>query len=255
MSVPAVSALNLHAGGHEVDYEALSRIETPPPTRTWFPVRHASVLDTAVRSLEEAGYRVGAKRLAVSHQGARFFGTLDLTTELTPDGMVTLAVGLRNSTDQTFPMGFCAGSRVFVCSNLAFRADLLVRRKHTRFGAVRFGDDIAGAVMRLDDFSKTEAERIVRLKTTDLTDERAESLILRAAAYRGIIPLRLLTKVTEEWRSPMHVAFQPRTAWSLLNAFTGVLHGLQDRNPSDLAIRTMRLHALLAPADPPVIAA
>jgi hypothetical protein len=28
---------------------------------------------------------------------------------------VSLAVGIRNSWDQSFPLGFCAGARVFVC--------------------------------------------------------------------------------------------------------------------------------------------
>jgi hypothetical protein len=40
-------------------------------------------------------------------------------------------VGLRNSHDKRFPIGIGFGSRVFVCDNLSFYADRVIRRKHT----------------------------------------------------------------------------------------------------------------------------
>lgn len=241
----ASSVLNLHSGGSEVSYDSLQRISAPDPTRTWVPIKHASVLDTAVGTLQEAGYRIVQKRLAVSHEGHRFFGTLDLNTELTNDGSVTLAVGLRNSTDMSFPMGFIAGSRVFVCSNLAFRADLLVKRKHTLHGAARFSADIAKAVMNLESFKDTEAKRIELLQQREISRDEAHSLILRSCMERGIIGFRNLATVYKEWHEPRHPQFEARTAWSLLNAFTAALHSLQERNPADLARRTMRLQSLL----------
>ena len=50
---------------------------------------------------------------AVARNGARMFATLDLAMSLCSG--VTLAVGLRNANDQSFQLGFCAGSRVFCC--------------------------------------------------------------------------------------------------------------------------------------------
>src|SRR5205085_7244953 len=98
---------------------------------------------------------------------------------------VHLAVGLRNSTDQTLPMGFAGGSRVFVCDNMAMASELLVKRKHTRFGQTRFADAITQAVASLAAFQETEASRIRRMAETEVATERAESLILRAY-LRGI---------------------------------------------------------------------
>lgn len=40
-------------------------------------------------------------------------------------------VGLRNSHDKRFLVGISFGSRVFVCDNLAFTGDHVVKRKHT----------------------------------------------------------------------------------------------------------------------------
>jgi len=48
-----------------------------------------------------------------------------------PYGDYTDAVGLRNSHDKSFPIGIAFGSRVFVCDNLAFIGDQVIRRKHT----------------------------------------------------------------------------------------------------------------------------
>ena len=241
------ATLMLHQGGTEVNREKLNELVLPPPTRTWKPISHATVLDTALQTLQEAGYTVAKARLGVSREGQRFFGTLDLTTPLTPDGSVALAVGLRNSVDQSFPMGFCAGARVFVCDNLAFRSDLMVKRKHTLNGASRFSSDIAHAVQSLQSFKEAETVRIARMQELTMTDAHAESLMLRACVVRGIVGQRHLPLVYREWHEPKHAAFQPRTAWSLLNAFTTVLSELQQKNPAELAHRTMRLHALLAP--------
>jgi hypothetical protein len=126
------STLCLHAGARRVSLEELARVQAPPPEGRWFPLSHGSVLARVKETLGEAGYVVRREQLGLSRSDARFFGVLDLSTALTSG--VSLAVGIRNSTDKSFPLGFCAGSRVFCCDNLAFRAELLVRKKHTRYG-------------------------------------------------------------------------------------------------------------------------
>jgi len=249
------ATLMLHQGGEEVSREELTQIILPSATKSWKPISHHAVLDTALQTLADAGYGVAKMRLGISHEGHRFFGTLDLTTPLAAEGTVTLAVGLRNSSDQSFPMGFCAGSRVFVCDNLAFRADLLVKRKHTVHGVARFSTDIARAVTSLQSFKEAEAQRIERMQQTELKDAEAESLMLRACVQRGIVAQRQLPLIFREWHEPEHDAFKPRTAWSLLNAFTAIFRDLQTKNPADLAHRTMRLQALLAPNVDPTVPA
>lgn len=246
----ATSALMLHCGAREVSREELATLPCPPPTKTWAPVGHARVLETALGTLSEAGYSVVKARYGLSRNDGQFFGTLDLATPLTPDGTVTLAVGIRNSIDKTFPMGFCAGSRVFICDNLAFRSDLMVRRKHSPQGIANFSNDIASAVMQLASFKEAETVRIAALAETEMPDEKADSLILRAAVDRGIIPLRAIPHVLREWKEPRHEQFAGRTAWSLFNAFTAAFAKLQESNPAELARRTMRLSAMLSPPPP-----
>jgi hypothetical protein len=98
----ATSSLMLHCGAREVSREELAVLPCPPPTKTWAPVNHARVLDTALGTLREAGYSIEKACFGLSGGDDRFFGTLDLSTPLTPDGTVTLAVGIRNSVDKTY---------------------------------------------------------------------------------------------------------------------------------------------------------
>jgi hypothetical protein len=240
----ASTQLCLHKGATRVTREELARFQPPPATATWFPVRHSAVLDTAIARLDEAGYRVKKTDLGVSRDGHRFFGALDLDTTLVSG--VSLAVGVRNSTDKSFPLGFCAGNRVFVCDNLAFRSDLLVRRKHTRYGETRFGNAISAAVASLGSFAEVEAERVRRMQEESVTDDRAHALILRAY-LRDLVSFKLLHEIVHQWEEPAYDEWGGKTLWRLANAFTWAMAEVAKRNPNDYANRTMRLNQMLSP--------
>jgi hypothetical protein len=212
----AQSSLVLHAGAKPVTLEELQGFRAPQPVGRWYPVSHARVVETVKTTLGEAGYEIQKEQFGVMRDGGRFFGTIDLGTPAATG--VTLAVGIRNSVDKSFPLGFCAGNRVFVCDNLAFRSDLLVRNKHTLNGERNFVRSIASAVTSLTSFRETEAERIRRFMHQELSAELADALILRAYE-RGIVGAHQLPKVIREWRNHAFEEFAPRTVWSLFNAF------------------------------------
>ena len=217
----------------------------PPPTDTWYPIPHRVILDSVWTTLEGAGFQIRQSRLAVSHDGARFFGTLDLATPIS-DG-VSLAVGIRNSTDKSFPIGFCCGQRVFVCDNLAFTSEIVVSKKHTRFGQDRYLEGLARAVAALDQYRESAACWIGQMQESHLNEVAANSYLLQAYET-GIIGLRLLPLVIQEWRHPTYEEYQPRTAYSLFNCFTDVLRRMrQVRYPAESALATMRLSRLLTP--------
>jgi hypothetical protein len=234
--------LVLHCGARLVEADELAQVKAPPPQGRWYPLSHSSVLNRVRETLGEAGYVVRRERLALARGDARFFGTLDLESPLANG--VSLAVGARNSTDKSFPLGFAAGSRVFVCDNLAFRSELLVRRKHTVNGERNFAAAIAQAVMSLGDFRATEEARIRLMMETELRPELADSLILRSFE-RGIISAPQLPRVLKEWREPSFEEFRARTVWSLFNAFTSALGDRATRQPTQFAVQTMRLNSFL----------
>ena len=238
----ATSTLITHCGAREVSREDLDKVETPPATASWFPVKHATVIDTVSQGLTASGFAIRSAKYALSRGDARLFSTVDLATALGTG--VSLAVGIRNSTDKSLPLGFIAGSRVFVCDNLAFRSELLVRRKHTRNGATRFQEAICQAVQSLQQFKEAEGERIRRFQALELKDVQAESLMLRAYE-KDVVSHRLLPRVIEEWRTPSFEEFAPRTLWSLFNAFTTCLAERQRTDPQRFAALTIRLQDLL----------
>jgi GDP-D-mannose dehydratase len=167
---------------------------------------------------------------------------------------VSLAVGVRNSLDTSFPMGFAAGSRVFCCDNLALRAELLVRKKHTVHGLTRFNEAIANSVTGLKQFQMTEASRITRMREIEVDDVKAESVILRAYAA-NVISHRTLPGVLGHWREPEHDEFRARTVFSLLNAFTSAMGPRLRSNPHAYTASTMRLFGVLDGNFPIAIAA
>jgi|CXWL01.1.fsa_nt_gi hypothetical protein len=240
----STSALVAYNGARKVDLATLEAVPCPPPTETYFPVPHHQVFRDCKSLLEQANFRVEKYELALSRHDDRFFGTLDLSTSVATG--VNLCVGIRSAQDRSIPLGLVAGHRVFVCSNMAFRADLInVRRKHTRNGQIRFHEAITMAIQNLVSFQEAEGERIGRLQNTEITQVVAESLILRA--YRKeIISTQLLPRVIAEWEKPSYEEFEPRTLWSLYNAHTTILADRQKTNPQQFAHLTIRLSDLFS---------
>ncbi len=167
-----------HCGARPVTKGDLELIPAPPPTATWFPIRHLDVLDTVEQRIQEAGFTFRAMQLSVTADQKRFFGVLDLHSPIA-DG-VCLSVGVRNSNDKTFPIGFCIGNRTFVCDNLAFSSQVVLSKRHTRFGEDHFREGIAAVIAKLNEYQSIEAQRIERLQHQELTDERADAVVLRA---------------------------------------------------------------------------
>ena len=74
--------------------------------------------------IETLGFRhigVVHDEYAVSPDGMKMFGALDLATEM--DGY-RFAIGVRNSHDKSMRLAMTVGYKVFVCSNTAFSGDL-----------------------------------------------------------------------------------------------------------------------------------
>lgn len=236
------ATLIAHRGARPITYDELALIEPPAPTATWFPAKHSEVYSTVVEALTAANFGIKKYNMAIGHDGDRMFATLDLTTPLSEG--VALSVGIRNSNDKSFPLGFCAGSRVFVCDNLAFKSDLLVKRKHTRFGSDRFEEAICQAVQGLTVFKEAEMKRIESYKDAPLSDDRAAGVILKAYEKKVISHLNL-AEVIQEWREPTFPDFRERNLWSLFNAFTFALRGQAESNPQRFASTTIHLQEML----------
>lgn len=233
--------LMLHRGARLAERPEVELIDAPPPTESWFPLSHATVLSTVERTLIGAGFGIQRMQLALSPDNSRFFGTLDLMSPIT-DG-VSLTVGVRNSIDKTFPIGMVAGSRVMVCDNLAFSSTIYVSKKHTRWGADRFTEGISHAMQTLGQYKAVEAKRIAVYRDYPLGENEAAAVLLHAFE-ENVLSSRTLPAAIEAYRRPSLEEFAPRTAWSLFNACTESLKQRQG-NPAEFASLTMKLYRLI----------
>lgn len=241
----ANATLVRHRGAREVTREQLANVPCPEPQGRWRPVPFHQVLDCAERALVDAGYRLAKVALALSRHDDRFFGTLTLDCPL--GSGTNLAVGVRSSHDQSLALGWCCGQRVFVCDNLAFSSDRVISRKHTAYGVNRYQEAICRVVAELGDYREFESQRIRRMQRTDLSDEQAESILLRAFEV-GIIGPSALPQAIQQWRDPSFAEFTDgKTAWRLYNALTFALGKRAKTNPQAHAHATIRLGGLVLP--------
>ena len=219
--------LMLHAGAEPVDYDALRALETPQATPSHVPIPHYRVVDMLRHTLGFYGHEITEEHHGVTEDGMRYFGLLSLRSTY---GGYEDTVGVRNSHDKKFPVGIAFGSRVFVCDNLAFIAEHVIKRKHTANAKRDLPGLVGELVEPLADQRRAQQLTFDRYKGTMLDDQRADHAIL--TMYRqGIINVQRIADVVKEWEEPSFPDLEYRNAWRLFNAATYALIGRVSENP------------------------
>ena len=98
----------------------LAQIPVPEATLTHRPVPHHVIVEALVETLSFRHIGVVNEEYAVSFDGMKMFGVLDLETQM--EGC-RFSIGIRNSHDKSIRLGLTSGLRVFVCSNMAFSGE------------------------------------------------------------------------------------------------------------------------------------
>lgn len=228
--------LMLHAGAAPATYDQLKALPMPAATATHVPIAHSAVADMVKYSLGFFGHEIVAEDYGVTPDGARFFGVLSLRSEY---GDYCDSVGLRNSHDKHFPIGISFGSRVFVCDNLAFSGDHVIKRKHTANAKRDLPGLVAEVVEPLRDQRVHQAQTFDRYRATFLTQVDVDHLVMQF--YRkGVINLQRIDDVLEAYEKPPH-DWGDETAWRLFNAATFALTGKVAENPQ----ATRQLHTVI----------
>src|ERR1700752_958409 len=110
--------------------EDLALVPTPPATETHRPIPHQEIVRALIETLGFRHIGVVHDEYAVSPDGMKMFGVLDLETEMHG---CRFAIGLRNSHDKSMRLALTCGYRVFACSHLALRGDFApVLAKHSK---------------------------------------------------------------------------------------------------------------------------
>jgi uncharacterized protein DUF932 len=193
------------------------------------PIPHIALIETLQAEVEARGWLIKREQLALGREGAALFGVMDLVlpnSDLVVVEGQGISFGFRNSTDSSLGLQGVAGSRVFVCDNLALSGSMFaIKRKNTT--GLDLGAAIAWAFDKFLKHARNLGINIARLAETTLDDAAAKLRIYDVFA-KHIIPIRLFDDVNRFYFKADENTpdCQPRTAWGLHNAFTRAMKDL-----------------------------
>jgi len=217
------SQLLAHCGSSKITREGLKVIPTPPGSLTHQPIPHDEIVEALAETLSFRQISVVREEYAVSGDGMKMFGVLDL--ESTFDGC-RFSIGVRNSNDKSMRLALTVGYRVLVCDNMAFHGDFTpVLAKHTKH--LSLVDILSVGVDRMQRNFEPMRKQVEAWKGTRLTDESAKLVIYKAFVESELdVPKHLARRVHYLYFNPTVDEFVSRTTWSLSNAFTSAFKEL-----------------------------
>lgn len=215
-------------GAKYVTLDQLNFCPQVEKTSSWNPVPHQEVAVLVKEKLNQNGFNVTRESYGISNKGHRMFGVLDTEHNIVPG--VRLAVGIRNSTDKSMSAGFTAGERVLVCSNLSFSGQVVAMEKHVSAVMYKLSENVDRCLEKLPLYTAVQANNITRLQNTEISDQEMSHLLVQAVREERISP-KLLLPTAQEWYTPSHEEFQPRTLWSLFNGLTEAIKPAFEKNP------------------------
>lgn len=218
------STLVAHCGARKVTRDELKEMPLPEATRTHQPLQHFEIVKVLEEALSFRHLRIVKDEYAVSHDGLKMFGVMDLDAAFEGG---RFSIGLRNSNDKSMRLALTAGYRVFVCDNMAFSGDFSpLLHKHS--AKLNLTDSIAVAVDRIYRGLDSIANQITLMREYGLTDNDARLIIYRAFVDRVLkgVPRQLMPVVHANYFDPAHEDFRSRNLWSLSNAFTSAFKSL-----------------------------
>jgi hypothetical protein len=218
-----MEGLMAHKGATKLTRDQLVEILPPEPTATFKPVAHAEFVKSVLEGLSFRHINVVRDEYAVSEDGMKLFGVLDLEQGF--DG-ARYSLGLRNANDKSMRIALTVGYRVFVCDNMAFHGDFTpVLAKHSK--NFNLPDAIDIGLGRMQRNFEPMQKQVQGWKQHQLTDGAAKNIIYDAFLDDDLaLPRHLLRPVHEHYFNPQYPEFQPRTVYSLTNAFTSALKEL-----------------------------
>ena len=240
MSTQSLSTLIADKGTSKINREKLALIPTPIGTRTHKPIEHIQVVEALIETLGFRKISVVHDEYAVSHDGMRMFGLLDLSIGF--EGC-RFSIGIRNGNDKSLRLALTIGYRVFVCSNMAFAGDFtpLIAKHTSKFS---LEDALAIGVDKIQRNFEPLQRQVEIWRNHRLSDMEAKSIIYEAFIEGQLdAPKSLVSMVHSLYFDPIYPEFMERSFWSLSNAFTSAFKELK---PSSQFEATAKLGEFLS---------
>ena len=201
----------------------LAAVPTPLGTATHRPVPHAEVVEALVETLSFRHIGVVTEEYAVSKDGMKMFGVLDLDTGMPG---CRFSIGVRNSHDRSMRLAAVVGVRVMVCENMAFSGDFQpVLAKHSKHFSLQ--NALSIGVDQMQRNFEPMRRQVEEWRSQQISTVAAKLIIYQAFVESDLdAPKHLARQVHDLYFRPVHPEFEPRALWSLSNAFTSAFKEL-----------------------------
>lgn len=182
------------------------------------------------------------------------FGVMELANMNDARDEVGFAVGIRSSHDGTLANCLCAGSKVFVCSNLCFSAEYTDQRRHTTNVLTDLPGMIDGIVRQFPEAKLAQEQLFERMRDITLTEKQALWLVYKAYKAKALVArdiAPIMDEVISERNFEQHANVNSQnervdaiTAWRLYNAGTQVAKAIQEKNAITASSRALAWHRM-----------
>ena len=217
----------MHSNSELITYDEAVAIPLPQETSSYKPVSNRYLINSVKESISDQGLILSNLELATSKDGQKLFGCAKIkheNEELAP------AICFRNSYDKSMSVGLASGAKVFVCDNLQITGDSFTKlRKHTTHVMNDVDYMVEDAVAAVIPDFKRELLTIEEMENTPITVDRGYEF-LGLLRGKGVLNSKCFNIALKEWQKPQHECFPSNNLWSLYNACTEGLKGL---NASD----------------------
>lgn len=222
-------------GSNKVSETEVIQVPAVPFTSTFRPVHHREVIKAIRTGIGALGLEVVKSEYVLAGNGMKMFGVWDLGTG---NDELCWSIGIRNSMDKSMALGITAGTRVFVCENLAFDGEFVELRRHTKgltmdeleFMAYRAIRNIVGKLAAFQAWHEG-------LKHHDLSEDDAKVMLVEIIA-QSVFPASKFSHFHDLYFGGAY----GQTMWGFHEAATDVL---RDANLLSLPKKNRVLNTIL----------
>jgi hypothetical protein len=272
---PKEPRIMMHAAGKSqsickpVDRHHLNLCYEPESTATYKAIPQIELVDMASDMLTMQGYNLSNwqhftdaiqpdsdayknnESYAIDNKlTGRFVSVVAATHVQFPDvPEYDVLIAIMNSTSKEWRVRFGIGSQVFACDNTCLSADIVLNFKHTAGNMGRIRGSVFEAIHNVPNVAAAQSKDINNMKQVELSDDTAVNMIVNAYRSgidgRSVLDRSRVLPTIEQWydRDRNDGAYESRTAWSLLNAFT---EDAKSRGMITRAGQTLQQHRYIA---------
>ena len=204
------------------------------------PIPYIETIEQITEYLIHYGLKIVDEGFGVTPDGNRFFGLMKLESEYSE---YAPTIGIARSYNQTLAAKLAMGANIFVCDNLVFTGEIVIKTKQTTFIRERMPTLIDGAVSRIPNMIEQQHLKFDSYKHTTLTARQGDAAITELVRLGAVLPQQV-GKVIREWDEPSHVehAEDGMSVWRLNNAVT---EAMKPTNNRDIVLASMERTQIL----------